>query len=200
MGAAGWAVVIVAAVILVIVGVAAAVGLQRRRQLDELFDSEYAEPRSAGEERSSEGGQTASETGRSALELRSLPAAARDRYQAAWDRAQSSFVDRPALALHDADSLIASVMAEVGYPAERLEQQSGLAPVEHTEHSAEQSSLLDRYRIARRVNLRADSPETSTDELRHAFVEYRAIFDQLLSGAGAGEVPLLDPTRSPGSG
>ena len=94
-----------------------------------------------------------------------------------WERAQAGFVDRPAMALHDADTLVASLLGELGYPVDELDQLA--------EPGAGQPEAIERYRAVRRVNLRADASETTTDELREAFVRYRELFEELLQQAAA---------------
>jgi hypothetical protein len=95
-----------------------------------------------------------------------------------WERAQAGFVDRPAMALHDADTLVASLLGELGYPVDELDQLA--------EPGAGQPEAIERYRAVRRVNLRADASETTTDELREAFVRYRELFEELLQQAAGG--------------
>src|SRR5438477_7440449 len=53
---------------------------------------------------------------RAVLNLLPLTPAARDRYQSRWAELQSHFVDRPQIAVADADSMITQVMRELGYP------------------------------------------------------------------------------------
>jgi hypothetical protein len=195
MGTATWVIVAGIVVVVVIAALAVLVGLRRRREVRGLFGDDEAPVtrrgaadgarsgplgpgvgRVAGPGRTSGTGDEAGPGGRDE-ELHPLAPSARERYQAAWDRVQSSFVDRPALAVHDADTLLTAVMAELGYPVDVLDdpQGRGVAGPSHG------GSAIDRYRSARRINLRADSTETSTDELRHAFVEYRSLFDELIS-------------------
>lgn len=174
MSAAAWVIVAVVAVIVVVVVASVVVGTRRRRQLKDLFGPEYERTvDAAGGRRHGEAELRQREQDRRHLDIRPLSASARDGYRAEWERVQAGFVDRPALALHEADALVTSVMMERGYPAESFEQQAALASVDH-------AATVERYREAHSVHLRADSSETTTDELRSAFVEYRSLFDELV--------------------
>jgi hypothetical protein len=86
-----------------------------------------------------------------AFEVRPLGAVQRDR----WRAIQARFVDQPAAALGDADTLVIEVMLERGYP------------VEDSEH----------YRKAHALHTRS---RASTEELREALLHYRALFAELL--------------------
>jgi hypothetical protein len=83
---------------------------------------------------------------------------------------QARFVDQPASTLADADALVNEVMRERGYPVDDFETQAADVSVDHP-------GVVEHYRQAHAVRA---SDETSTEELREAFVHYRALFGELL--------------------
>lgn len=169
-------VIIIVAVVVVLLAcaVAARVVTARRRRLQERFGPEYErtveaqDSRRAGEQELRE-----REERHDALNIKPLPAPARDRYAQDWARVQEQFVDRPDDAVHDADRLVTSLMAERGYPTEGYEQQLKDLSVEHGE-------TLEHYRAAHDVNVRSSRHQATTEELRGAMVHYRALFEELL--------------------
>jgi hypothetical protein len=174
MGTTAWIVTGAVLVVAVIAAVSFGIGGHRRRQVQDLFGPDY--------ERVAEidlaQGADADLGQRHQVSLEPEVA---ERYRSDWDRVQTGFVDRPAMALHEADALVSGVMLELGYAVDRLDRLG--------EPDATAPPPVQRYRAIQRVNLRADSSETTTDELRQAFVEYRNLLDDLLrpaSPAGAG--------------
>ncbi|MGW3245567.1 hypothetical protein [Streptomyces sp. NPDC001070] len=105
------------------------------------------------------------------LDIKPLPSGVRDRYARDWASVQEEFVDRPEGAVHDADSLVGSLMRERGYPTEDFEQQVKDLSVEH-------------YRAAHEVNGLSIRHQATTEQLRGALVHYRALFDELLTDGG----------------
>lgn len=104
--------------------------------------------------------------------LRPLEPQAKAEFAERWARAQEHFVDRPAVALAEADRIISDVMTERGYPADadhdRREQDLGRG------HRHE-------YRAAHTVLERSgDGGGASTEDMREAMVRYRAIFQELV--------------------
>ena len=99
-----------------------------------------------------------------------MGAAARDRYAERWRATQAQFVDQPASALGDADTLVAEVMRERGYPVEDFEQQAADVSVDHP-------TVVEHYRKAHAIQTRS---RASTEDLREAMLHYRALFAELL--------------------
>ena len=165
-----WLLVIVVVVLLVVVGVL----LYRQRQSAQLREGFGPEYDRAVSER---GSQSAAEAElrertdrRRSYDIRPLEPAARDRYAERWRATQSQFVDQPASALADADTLVAEVMRERGYPVEDFEQQAADVSVDHP-------GVVEHYRRAHAIH---ESDAQSTEDLRQALVHYRALFDELL--------------------
>ncbi|MGW7227706.1 hypothetical protein [Streptomyces cyaneofuscatus] len=109
------------------------------------------------------------------LEKRPLTEAARADYTARWARTQEQFVDSPQQALHEADSLLADLSRDRGFPSgESFEERADALSVHHPRH-------IDGYR---RVHT-ARNDGTDTEEMREAFVDARNLFDALLADGPA---------------
>lgn len=105
--------------------------------------------------------------------LKSLPPAVRENYLQKWTYVQEHFVDRPDVAVADADRLVTALMAERGYPTGGYDQQVADLSVEHAAGFAERKQYLEgRWR---------HGGEVATEDLRVARQHYRGFLDQLLS-------------------
>jgi hypothetical protein len=165
-----WVLVIVVAVLLCAV---IWLVLRRRRtaQLQEGFGPEYDRTlEERGDQRAAEAELRERVQRRRSYDIRELEPAARERYAERWRHTQAHFVDQPASTLADADALVSEVMRERGYPVDDFETQAADVSVDHP-------GVVEHYRQAHAVRA---SDETSTEELREAFVHYRALFDDLL--------------------
>lgn len=169
-------IVIAAAVVAVVVLVAAAsfVGRRRRGHLKERFGPEYDRAvDSADRRRQAERELRDLEERHDRLDLRPLEPAARERYEQRWATLQSEFVDRPQVAVADADSLISGVMRDRGYPVEDFDSNRELLSVEH-------GRVIDEYRKGHDLYMLTVQGRASTEDLRQAVVSYRALFEALL--------------------
>jgi hypothetical protein len=110
---------------------------------------------------------------REVLDIRPLEPSAVDRYRTSWRQTQTRFVDYPGDAIRDADSLVAEVMRERGYPVEDFEQRAQDLSVDHPE-------VVQNYRAAHAISLANEHGEATTEDLRQAMVHYRSLFDELL--------------------
>jgi predicted nucleic acid-binding protein len=169
--------VIVGIVVAVVVAGAVAFGVMavlRRRRLQQRFGPEYG--RLVGERdsrREAEAELTRRERRVQGLDIQPLTDKARAGYAGQWARIQEEFVDAPAGAVSGAQILVAAVMTERGYPVERDDQVLADLSVGH-------SGTLDRYRAAEEVSGNAAAGTASTEDLRQAMVDYRALFADLL--------------------
>jgi hypothetical protein len=166
--------VIVAAVILVgAMGIGGAAVLRRRR-LQRRFGPEY--DRLVGERDSKRKAETEL-TGRErrvhGLDIQPLTDQSRAAYALQWTTIQEHFVDAPADAVASSQVLVVAVMSERGYPAQDHDQVLADLSVEH-------ASTLDRYRAAESTSRSATAGTASTEELRLAMIDYRALFRDLL--------------------
>jgi hypothetical protein len=165
-----WVLVIVVAVLLCAV-IWLALRQRRTAQLREGFGPEYDRTlEERGDQRAAEAELRERVERRRSYEVRELEPEARDRFAARWRETQARFVDQPASTLADADSLVNEVMRERGYPVDDFETQAADVSVDHP-------GVVEHYRQAHAVRA---SDETSTEELREAFVHYRALFAELL--------------------
>ena len=168
-----WVLIIVIVVLLAVVG--ALVYRQRRSaQLREGFGPEYDRVvDERGDQREAEAELRERRDRRASYDIKPLGATARDRYAERWRAAQAKFVDQPASALTDADTLLGEVMRERGYPVEDFEQQAADVSVDHPE-------VVEHYRKAHAIH---NERNASTEDLRQAMVHYRALFAELLEPA-----------------
>lgn len=179
--------IVIAAVIVVAILVLAVFTMQRRRHLKEQFGPEYDRlVDSAGGRRVAESELRERERRHDSLDIRPLDPATRDKYMVAWVRVQERFVDDPRSAVSDAGQLLTAVMADRGYPADEDDEQR-IADL-----SVEHSHTLNRYRSAHQVSVRAGQDGASTEELRNAMVDYRALFHELLEVDENPEIPDRD--------
>jgi hypothetical protein len=169
-------IIVVIVVVIVVVGLLV-VGMRtvlRRRRLQQRFGPEY--DRLVGESDSKRQAETVL-AGRERrvrdLEIRPLTDSARENYADRWTGIQEQFVDTPAEAVAASQVLVVAVMSERGYPAEHHDQVLADLSVEH-------AGTLDRYRAAEKISEQAASGAASTEDLRLAMIDYRALFDDLL--------------------
>jgi len=169
-------------VLVVIVVLVAVLFGQRRRtqQLQQQFGPEYQRTVArTGDQRSAEADLAARQQRRRELDIVALEPAARDRYLQAWQATQGRFVDDPAAATREADTLVAQVMRDRGYPVDDFEQRAADVSVDHPQ-------VAENYRAAHAVYQANEQGLASTDDLRQAFVHYRSLFAELLDVEGDG--------------
>jgi hypothetical protein len=163
-----WAILAVAAIVVVAIVVWQALKARRTRTLQERFGPEYERMvDGADDRREAEAELEARAKRRDALDIRPLTTAARTRHLDAWQRVQARFVDDPSGAVAEADSLIQAVMRERGYPMDDFEQRAADISVDHPD-------VVEHYREGRRLR------SGGTEEQRQAMVHYRALFEELL--------------------
>lgn len=171
-----WAWILVVVAIIVVVAVALVLMQQRQRAgLRERFGPEYdrvVEERDDRRQAERELAERAQR--RDKLDIRPLTSEQRGDYAARWESVQAAFVDRPREAVVLADDLIVEVMDRRGYPVESFDDRASLVSADHPE-------VVDHYRSAHAVYTQGE--DSSTEDLRQAFVHYRALFDAMLTDA-----------------
>jgi hypothetical protein len=108
------------------------------------------------------------------LEIQPLSSVQCERFGSAWSDVQQRFIDDPAGAVLDADTLVKEVMYTRGYPVGNFEQRVADLSVEH-------ANVVHHYRAARAIAMASASGSASTEELRQAMVHFRALFNDLLN-------------------
>ncbi|HEX5585786.1 MAG TPA: hypothetical protein VFZ17_00625 [Acidimicrobiia bacterium] len=169
-----WIVIAIAVVIVLAIVALSAWSRSRRRGLHDRFGPEYDRSVESGESRrAAERDLRAREAEHDELELHPLSDAARERYEHEWVDLQSRFVDRPQIAVADADDLVTQVMREVGYPVDDFEAKSRLVSVDHPD-------VVENYRAGHAVYVKTVEGSADTEDLRRAVVSYRALFEELV--------------------
>jgi hypothetical protein len=177
-----WAIIVVAAVVIVAIVVWRAVAARKTRALQGRFGPEYDRALdSADNRRDAEADLKARAERRDELDIRPLPAAARERYVDAWQRVQALFVDDPQGAVRDADSLIQSVMSDRGYPVDDFDQRAADVSVDHP-------TVVENYREGHRLAQASAAGKGGTEDLRQAMRHYRALFEDLVDDTA--ETPM----------
>jgi hypothetical protein len=188
---------IVLAVLAIVAVAAIALWASRQRQsrkLRERFGPEYERTVGASRDRrEAEAELRARQERVDALEIRPLAPDARDRYTERWREVQAMFVDDPGSAVDQADELIGQVMRARGYPVGDFEQRAADVSVNHPQ-------VVDHYRTAHAIALKRQSGDGATEQLRQAFVHYRALFADLLetSDRNGTDAPTRAPETTPG--
>jgi hypothetical protein len=107
------------------------------------------------------------------------------RYRGEWAMVQQRFVEAPAAAVSEADTLIWAVMRDRGYPADNRDASVEALSVYH-------ARPLDGYRQSQSVRTEG----ASTEALRTAMINYRALFQDLV-GAQGSQAALDGRTATP---
>jgi hypothetical protein len=173
-----WIAVAAVAVLVVIALIASGVRRSRTAQLREHFGTEYdhtvqqTRSRTAAEEallaRANEVKQ---------FDIRPLSASERDRYRSQWQKIETQFVDRPTMAVVEADELVADVMRARGYPIADFEKHAEYLSVKHPR-------VVEHYRAGHAVIDAHGRGAASTEELRQAMLHYRVLFEDLVGFGG----------------
>jgi len=170
-------VVAVAAVVVVALLALAAWRAQRTKSLRSRFGSEYDYAvDEADKRRDAERDLRDRAKRRDELEIRDLSPAAASRYQEQWQLVQQQFVDAPAQSVHDAQTLVTTVMRERGYPTDTADDREAMLSVDH-------SDVMGNYRSATVIDGRGQAGTATTEDLRQAMQHYRTLFDRLLGDA-----------------
>jgi len=168
------AVIAIVVVIVVVIAVVALVAMEmRRRKLRRQFGPEYDRlVTELGSRRKAEAELSARQRRVAKLDIRPLTREETARYLGEWNAIQERFVDTPGQSVEQAAALVAAVMRLRGYPADDQDEAMDALSVEH-------GPTLGRYREARLTSERARTGAASTDDLRNAMLQYRALFQEL---------------------
>ena len=151
---------------------------KRHVELQRRFGPEYERAVSEyGNEKRAERELAKRENRVNRLHLHPLREAERLRFEGEWRTIQARFVDDPSGAVKAADELIEAVMKAHGYPVRDIDQRIKDLSVEH-------ANVIQHYRAARVLSDANREGRADTEELRQAFVHYRALFADLLDEPG----------------
>ena len=172
-----WVIVVIVTSILIVAGIVwLSYERSRSQHLRTRFGPEYDRAvREFGSRRRAEMQLARREARARDLRNRHLKPADRDRLLEQWKLCQAQFVDDPAGALERAEQLLDDVMRTRGFsPGDPRYRMTDIAAA-YPEHAG-------GYREACRIAAQQRSGETSTEELRSAFLHYRTLFDDLIGG------------------
>jgi hypothetical protein len=148
---------------------------RRTAQLKDRFGPEYARAvDEIGDERKAETVLHQREKRVAAYSIKPLPAEMREHFVDTWRTVQAQFVDDPKYAVTRADDLLGEVMHARGYPVHDFDQRADDLSVDHP-------TVVQHYRSAHDIALRHSRGEASTEDLRTAMINYRALFDDLVN-------------------
>lgn len=152
--------------------------MRRTRHLQSRFGPEYdrAVEASSGDSAKAEAELRQREYRRDRLYIRPLSTESQAVYARRWREVQARFVDQPATAVGEADTLIGQAMAERGYPVEDFDQRAADLSVDHPD-------VVDHYRAAHTIAVANRDQTASTEDLRQAMIHYRALFERLIEVA-----------------
>jgi hypothetical protein len=170
--------IIALVVLFVVVAIALGVYLNHRKSrtlaFKNRFGTEYDRAvETHGSSQKAEAKLAGRESRVESLKIRDLGATERERFVAEWQMVQSRFVDHPKAAVTEADDLINALLLARGYPQAGFEQRAADVSVSYPR-------VMENYRLANGVAVRPGREEASTEELRTAMIQYRAIFDELV--------------------
>jgi hypothetical protein len=168
--------------ILIVVGIYLSVRKNRSKGFKDRFGTEYDRAvLEHGSAHKAESRLSDRQTRVEALKLRELGATERERFVNEWHIVQSRFVDHPKAAVTEADDLINSLLEARGYPKADFEQRANDVSVTYP-------LVMENYRNAHSIAVRTGPREATTEELRSAMIQYRAIFDDLLKAGKSADV------------
>ena len=172
-------IVIGVTIVLAVALLAALVRIRTRRShLKSRFGPEYTRAVSDTGTGVAERQLTAIEREREGLEIRPLPTVARDRYLEEWRQAEARFVSDPRDATRAAERLVVRALEERGYPGgDDDERLAALVSVDHPD-------VANRYRHGHAMLDSVDGAE-STENLRKAMLDFRAVLEDVLQGSRA---------------
>jgi hypothetical protein len=180
--------VIVTLLVVAVLAVAAVVIEQRRAaMLRNRFGSEYDRIiEQTGDRREAQTELRERVKRRKALDIRDLSPAAQEQYVERWRAVQHGFVDEPRRAVAAAAALVDEVMDERGYRVDP--DADGPADAAGPDGRVDRIDLVavDHPQLAADYRTARTTAAGSIDDMRVAFVRYRALFEALVAnGEGA---------------
>jgi hypothetical protein len=185
---------IVIALVLLVVAAAVVLVLRRRRsaELRSSFGPEYDRTvETTGKRRQAEKDLADRQARHAQLEIRPLTAASRQRYLTAWEGVQSRFVDRPVLALSEADTIVTQLLGERGFPTGDTRTSEEMLSVEH-------AHVLDSFRAGHAIEQANTSTRSDTEQVRQGMLHFRTVFEAMLQDVSPypEQSTAAEPTRT----
>ena len=178
-------VVLILVAMLVMVVITTQNGRRRREKLRRQFGPEYDHAvQQFGSVAKAERELAARARRLQRIQLSELNEADRVHFGNSWAAVQTKFVDNPSEAVQEAHQLIKTVMQARGYPVEDFEHRVADLSVDH-------ANVVQHYRAARELAHANREGRENTEELRQAFVHYRALFSDLLHKPKTQEHPSM---------
>lgn len=169
--------IIVIAAVLIILIVAGLLLTKRRRseRLQSQFGPEYERAvRETGDKGKAEAELHDRRKRVEKLDIRPLDREQRQRFTTEWEKVQADFVDDPEQSIRGADILLQDVMTARGYPVKNFEQVAADISVDHP-------AVVQHFRTAHEIAVRHERGHADTEDLRKAMINYRELFDELVS-------------------
>jgi hypothetical protein len=172
-------IIIAAVLILLIMGALMAPRFARRKR-SQRFEKDFGKPEynrtveAMGGEKQAQKELDGRRAHVAGLNIRPLSVDERTRYLAEWTAVQAKFVDEPGEATEKADKLVTQVMRVRDYPVSDFEQRAADISISYPE-------MVNNYRAAREIAVKNENKKADTEELRHALIYYRSLFNELLA-------------------
>jgi hypothetical protein len=148
--------------------------MHSRKALKDQFGPEYAQAiRKYGDESKAVSALGKRQQRLSKYTIRPLSAREAQQFESEWRDTQAHFVDDPRGAVSEADALVCRLMETRGYPMVDFDRRAEDLSVDHPH-------VVQNYRAAHDIAVADQRGKSSTEDLRKAFVCYRALFAYLL--------------------
>ena len=179
-----WVLIALAVVVAVGVGIAAVLSRSRRQatearvsdELRERFGPEYDRAVAEyGDRQTAEADLKGRLEAAKAMILVALTAEQQETYRAQWDAVQSRVLEAPTRAVVEGEALFDEVLTTRGYPRSMGERMTTI--------SVREPFLLEDYREAHAVAVKALDQRANTESCRQAMLRYRRLFDSVLAPA-----------------
>jgi hypothetical protein len=147
---------------------------RRRSHLQKRFGPEYYHAVSASGKRRAERRLANVEDEHKELHIRGLPWVTLERYLEEWRQAEARFVSDPADSTRAAERIVTRVLEERGYPVDGDSEEIA------AHIGADYPDVANRYRHGRTILEPANVEGKTTEDLRHAMLDFRAVLEELL--------------------
>ena len=176
----GWAWIAIAVAVIILVGVIAATltrqkERERTTRLRRRFGPEYDRAvEAAGGRRKGETELERRLERRGGLQIADVRASERSAYESEWNEIDAQFEETPVAAIARADALVATILADRGYPMQDgFDERAADLSIDHPE-------AVEHYRRAHATFRQSDNGGLSREDLYESLQHYRALIDDLV--------------------